>query len=68
MISLQKFISESNSVNEQIEQLRKEYNEVDSLTGKDKKDAAAKYGVSPKIKEIEHAILVKIQELRKTKK
>ena len=56
------------SVNE-IDQLRKDCETAGYATGQEKKDLMAKYNVeSKKSKDIIHAILIKLQELRKDKK
>lgn len=56
------------SVNE-IDQLHKDYETADGASGQEKKDLIAKYNVdAKKTKDIQHAILLKLQELRKDKK
>ena len=66
MISLETYINESAF---SVEELRSDYSKADGCTGQDKKDLIAKYSVeSKKAKDIQYAILVKLQELRKNKK
>lgn len=51
------------------EELRKDMGNLDSLLGQEKKDMAAKYGVTTrKTADIMHAILLQLKALRKTKK
>lgn len=51
------------------EELRDDYKNAADVTGQEKKDLIAKYGVtSKKAKDIQHAILLKLQELRKDEK
>lgn len=68
MKSLETMVNEANVSND-IEALRKDYEDAGWLTGQEKKDMIAKYNVdSKKAKDIQHAILVKLQELRKNRK
>ena len=65
MKSLETVINESN----QVEELRNDYSIADGATGQTKKDLIAKYNVSTKkAKDIQNAILIKLQEIRKNKK
>lgn len=65
MKSLETVINESN----QVEELRNDYRIADGATGQTKKDLIAKYNVSTKkAKDIQNAILIKLQEIRKNKK
>ena len=57
-------MSNNNSV---IAELRKDFEDASWLTGKEKKALAAKYGTSIKCKDIQTAVLLKLQELRKNK-
>ena len=51
------------------EELRKDMGNLDSLLGQEKKDMAAKYGVTTrKTADIMHAILLQLKAIRKTKK
>lgn len=66
MKELEKFINESQT---SVDELHKDYNTADGATGQEKKDLMSKYGVeSKKFKDIQRAILLKLQELRKNKK
>lgn len=62
------YIGES-STKFSVEELRKDYNDASYVTGQEKKDLIAKYGVTTKkAKDIQAAILLKLQELRQDKK
>ena len=66
MKSIENYILESSN---EVEQLRKDYNDAFDVTGQEKKDLIAKYNVdSKKAKDIQKAILIKLQEIRKNKK
>ena len=72
MKNLTLFIGESISpknTNFTAEELRKDKDNLDSLLGQEKKDMAAKYGVTTrKTADIMHAILLQLKAIRKTKK
>ena len=55
----------SNNINSEVLQLRKDYDSASWVSGQEKKDLIAKYNVnSKKTKDIQFAILLKLQELR----
>lgn len=57
----------SNNISSEILQLRKDYEDASWLTGKEKKALAAKYGTSIKCKDIQTAVLLKLQKIRQSK-
>lgn len=58
----------SNNINSEVLQLRKDYDSASCVSGQEKKDLIAKYNVnSKKAKDIQFAILLKLQELRQSR-
>ena len=72
MKDITKFITEAISNDApkfSAEELRKDIDNLDSLSGQEKKDMAAKYGLTTrKTADIMHAILLQLKAIRKTKK
>lgn len=58
----------SNNINSEVLQLRKDYDSASWVSGQEKKDLIVKYNVNSKrAKDIQFAILLKLQELRRSR-
>ena len=69
MKDLVQFIKESTESKFTKEELHKDYEDASYVTGQEKKDLIAKYGVdSKKAKDIQAAILIELQKIRKSQK
>ena len=69
MKDLSIYIKESNKPSFSKEELRKDYEAASEVTGQEKKDLIAKYGVTTKkTKDIQQAILLQLQIIRNTQK